>query len=140
SLSTSIPTGQLALGRGTLAAGSPLPNGNAQAGQNDFRLATAQGCIICHTLPAGLGTDLNFVGGHWNQVPLGTNAAHHIALIELERSVNLPFKVPSLRNIFDKSGMTLSRTNSRSGFGFSHDGSVDKVVRFFQDGFGITND
>jgi hypothetical protein len=31
-------------------------------------------------------------------------------------------------------------TNSRSGFGFFNDGSVDSLVRFVQDGFAITND
>jgi len=141
SLPTSLPLpGQSALGRGLLPAGSPLPNGNAQAGQTAFRLSTGAGCIPCHTLPAGLGTDMRFSGFQWQPVPLGTNSAHHIALIELERSSELPFKVPSLRNMFDKLGMDLTRTNSRSGFGFSHDGSVDSLVRFMQDAFSITND
>jgi hypothetical protein len=83
---------------------------------------------------------LKFNGIQWVQVPLGVNSNHHVALIELERSLNLPFKVPSLRNLFDKTGMDLMHTNSRSGFGFSHDGSVDTMTRFFQDAFGITDD
>ena len=97
----------------------PLPKGNALAGQTAFRLTTSSGCIICHTLPAGLGTDMRFNGFQWQQIPLGSNVAHHIAMIELERSSELPFKVPSLRNLFDKFGMDLTRTNSRSGFGFT---------------------
>jgi hypothetical protein len=36
--------------------------------------------------------------------------------------------------------MNLTRTNSQSGFGFSHDGSVDTLVRFMQDAFSVTND
>ena len=36
--------------------------------------------------------------------------------------------------------MNLAATNSRAGFGFSNDGSVDSLVRFVQDGFGITDD
>lgn len=140
-LPTNLPLpGHFALGRGTLPAGSPLPNGNAQAGQLAFRTNTASGCIACHTLPTGLGTDMRFNGFQWLQIPLGTNAAHHIGMIELERSSELPFKVPSLRNLFDKIGMDLTRTNSRSGFGFSHDGSVDTLVRFMQDAFSVTND
>src|SRR5207248_3133509 len=111
-----------------------------QAGQTAFRVTTSSGCIVCHTLPAGLGTDMRFNGFQWQQIPLGTNAAHHIAMIELERSSELPFKIPSLRNLFDKFGMDLTRTNSRSGFGFSHDGSVDTLVRFMQDAFSVTND
>jgi hypothetical protein len=83
---------------------------------------------------------LHFNGVQWLQVPLGVNSNHYVALIELERSLELPFKVPSLRNLFDKTGMDLTHTNSRSGFGFFHDGSVDTPTRFFQDAFGITDD
>jgi YVTN family beta-propeller protein len=143
SLPTNLPLpGQFALGRGALPAGSPLPNGNAQTGQALFRQTTnlTTSCIVCHTLPAGLGTDMRFNGIQWIQVPLGSNAAHHVALVELERSALLPFKVPQLRNMFDKFGLDLTGTNGRAGFGFFHDGSVDSLTRFVQDGFGITND
>lgn len=140
SLSTSLAIpGQLALGRGTLPFGAQLPNGNALSGQTSFRSITSQ-CIECHTLPAGLGTDSHFVSGSWHQLAVSTNGSHHCALIELPRSSNLPFKVPSLRNLPDKIGMNLTSTNSRAGFGFLNDGSVDGLVRFLQDGFGITND
>jgi DNA-binding beta-propeller fold protein YncE len=142
-LSTNVPlTGQFALGRGALPAGAQLPNGNAQNGQLFFRQTTNLNfsCIVCHTLPTGLGTDMRFNGVQWVQVPLGVISNHHVALVELERSSGLPFKVPSLRNIFDKFGMDLVHTNSRSGFGFFHDGSVDSPTRFFQDSFGITDD
>ena len=143
SLPTSLPLpGQLALGRGTLHAGAQLPNGNAQSGQLNFRstAATGAGCIVCHTLPTGLGTDSQFIAGQWRALAVSTNGSHHAALIELPRSSNLPFKVPSLRNLPDKLGMSLDATNSRAGFGFFNDGSVDTLVRFVQDGFGITND
>ncbi len=36
--------------------------------------------------------------------------------------------------------MDLFHTNSRAGFGFSHDGSVDSLVRFVQDSFELTDD
>lgn len=143
SLSTNVPLpGQFALGRGTLPAGAQLPNGNAQNGQTIFRQATnsVTSCTLCHALPTGLGPDFHFNDIQWVQVPLGPNSNHHVALVELERSLGLPFKVPSLRNLFDKTGMDLMHTNSRSGFGFFHDGSVDTMTRFFQDGFGITDD
>ena len=141
SLSTNLPLpGHFALGRGSLPAGAALPNGNALLGQAAFRTNTSQGCLPCHTLPTGLGTDLRFNGSQWLQIALATNSAHHIAATELERSSELPFKIPSLRNMFDKFGLDLAHTNSRSGFGFSHDGSVDSLVRFVQDGFGFTND
>ncbi len=141
SLATNIPLpGQLALGRGALPAGSQLPNGNAVNGQNSFRLTTSPNCIICHTLPAGLGTDMRFNGAQWLPIAPGPLTNHHIAQIELERSSELPFKVPSLRNVFDKFGMDLMHTNSRAGFGFFHDGSVDTLPRFIQDAFSVTND
>ena len=133
---------QLALGRGTLTNGAQLPNGNAVNGLNTFRLTTTPDCIVCHRLPTGLGTDMNFNSalGIWIQFPVETNGSHHIALVELARSSALPFKIPSLRNIFDKLGMDSTHTNSRAGFGFLHDGSVDTMVRFLQDGLSFTND
>jgi DNA-binding beta-propeller fold protein YncE len=143
SLATNLPLpGQFVLGRGALPAGAPLPNGNPQNGQLLFRQITnaTTSCTLCHTLPTGLGTDLHFTGNSWVQVPLGTNFAHHISLIELERSNELPFKIPQLRNLFDKLGMDLMHTNSRAGFGLTHDGSVDSPVRFVQDAFGFTDD
>jgi DNA-binding beta-propeller fold protein YncE len=141
SLPTSLPLpGQFALGRGLLPDGAQLPNGNAQNGQLAFRLTTATGCIICHTLPSGVATDMRFNGVQWVQIPLSTNSSHHAAMIELQRSSNLPFKVPQLRNLFDKMGMDFTRTNNRAGFGFSHDGSVDSLTRFVQDSFAFTND
>jgi hypothetical protein len=94
SLSTNLALpGQVALGRGTLAAGAPLPNGNAQNGEGLFRQTTAPlDCIVCHTLPTGLGTDRQFINGFWRQVALGANSAHHIASVELERTAGLPFR------------------------------------------------
>jgi YVTN family beta-propeller protein len=142
SLSTNLPLpGQFALGRGTLPAGAQLPNGNAQNGQRTFQNTndSANACIECHSSPTGLGSDMRFVGV-WIPVPVGSNSAHHVAMVSLPRASNLPFKVPQLRNMFDKFGMDLTQTNSRAGFGFSHDGSVDTLTRFVQDGFGFTDD
>ncbi len=147
SLTTNLPLpGFFALGRGASPAGTQLSNGNPQSGQNLFRLPNASipqlanVCTTCHTIPTGLGSDRQFIGSQWVSVPLATNSAHHIASIELERSAQLPFKVPQLRNMADKFGLDLMHTNSRAGFGFSHDGSVDSLVRFIQDGFGVTDD
>ena len=142
--STNLPLpGQLALGRGTLPAGAQLPNGNAQNGQTTFQLHHATGtCIICHTCcRRAWALTVSFSPGQWRALAVSTNGSHHAALIELPRSSNLPFKVPSLRNLTDKMGMSLSlRTNSRAGFGLLNDGSVDNFVRFVQDGFALTND
>jgi YVTN family beta-propeller protein len=141
-LSTNLALpGLFVLGRGTLPAGAPLPNGNASNGLATFRdESSANGCVLCHTLPTGLGADMQFNGTAWVQIPPGTNSDHHIQLSDIPRSDNLPFKIPQLRNLFDKTGMDLFHTSSRSGFGFSHDGSVDSLVRFVQDSFALTND
>jgi hypothetical protein len=63
-----------------------------------------------------------------------------VAIIALNRSAGLPFKIPQLRNLPDKLGMDFTHTNSRAGFGFANDGSVDSLVRFLQDGLSFTND
>ncbi len=133
--------GQFALGRGALAAGAPLPNGNASNGLTFFRTEEApNGCVLCHTLPSGLGTDMRFNGEEWVRIAPGTNSDHHLAMVEIPRSDNLPFKIPQLRNLFDKTGMDLFHTNSETGFGFFHDGRVDSLVRFVQDSFQFTDD
>jgi DNA-binding beta-propeller fold protein YncE len=145
-LDNSLPTnlalpGQFALGRGLLPVGAPLPNGNASNGLVTFgNEQSSIGCVLCHTLPTGLGPDMRFVVNHWEQIPPGANSDHHLALVAIPRSDFLPFKIPQLRNLFDKTGMDLVHTNSRSGFGFSHDGSVDSLVSFVQDSFQFTND
>jgi hypothetical protein len=132
---------QFALGRGALPAGSPLPNGNANNGLTTFRNEQApNGCVLCHTFPSGLGTDMQFNGKSWVQIPPGTNSDHHIALVALARDNELPFKIPQLRNLFDKTGMDMVHTNSELGFGFFHDGGVDSLVRFVQDSFSLTDD
>jgi DNA-binding beta-propeller fold protein YncE len=141
SLPTSLRlTGHFALGRGTLPRGAPLPNGNAQAGLFTFRNDAQLDCIDCHTLPAGLGPDLRFIAGRWTSVPLGPNGEHHAALIALNRSDQLPFKIPQLRNAYRKVGADFLHSTSRAGFGFTHDGSVDSLTRFVQDAFPVRAD
>lgn len=141
SLPTNLPLpGYVALGRGKLPFGAQLPNGNAQAGMTNFRLQSDTGCSHCHALPTGLGPDFSFNGTQFFPFPVGSNNVHHAAIIELNRSFALPFKIAQLRNLFDKTGVDFNSTNSISGFGFLHDGSVDTLTRFLQDGFAMTND
>lgn len=141
-LPTNLPLpGFKALGHGIAAAGGPLPNGNAIAGMtNRFRAAGNTGCIHCHTLPAGLGTDLRWTGSQWITLPTGPHGEHHASYAAIERSSILPFKIQSLRNLFDKQGLDFLSTNNRAGFGLFHDGSVDTLVRFVQDGFDLRTD
>ena len=91
--------------------GRPLPDGDATEGFEIFK----QNCITCHNGDAGLIGDssLNFLG----------------------RSGGLPFKSAQLRSLRDKIGMDMATTESRAGFGFLHDGSVDTLSNFLLHGF-----
>ena len=132
-LSASLPLpGHKALGRGTLPTGASLPNGNALSGQTRFRLQGNTGCIHCHTLPTGLGTDLRWTGSQWVTLPAGPSGERHTAFSAIERSSNLPFKIQQLRNLFDKLGMDFQQKTNRSGFGFFRDGSVDSLCVSFR--------
>lgn len=141
SLSTNIPlAGHLSLGRGTLPFGATLPNGNARNGLTLFRDTGPKGCVACHALPTGLGPDRRFGGVMWNAVPVGARGEHHIAVAGLNRAAGLPFKVQHLRNLYDKVGATFLSAKSLAGFGFFHDGGVDSLTRFLQDGFDFRSD
>jgi len=140
-LSTNLPLpGHLALGRGTRPAGQQLPNGNAQTGLTRFRLQGTVGCVHCHTLPTGLGTGMRWTGFSWINITPGPNGERHAALIQLNRSAQLPFKISQLRNLHDKIGLDFGQTRSEAGFGFLHDGSVDSLVGFLQDSFDFRDD
>ncbi|HEX7860808.1 MAG TPA: hypothetical protein VF773_10805 [Verrucomicrobiae bacterium] len=139
SLPRSLPLpGQTALGRGTLPKGAPLPNGDAVTGLNHFR-TTVGGCTVCHSLPAGLGSDKFFQTGLWRPIPPGPNGERHVALSAVERSHELAFKIPHLRSLPEKFGFSLT-TEGTAGFGFFHDGRVDSLTRVLQDGFFLEND
>jgi len=144
-LSNSFPAtlklkGHLALGHGQLARGAQLPDGHPADGMDQFSTFSAQGCISCHTLPAGIGTDMQFINGRWRSVPTGTNGQHNSAMIVTRRDDLLPFKIPQLRSLSDKIGFDLAGNKSHAGFGFFHDGRVDTLTRFLQDGFDFRDD
>lgn len=126
--------GQLALGRGSLPKGAPLPNGDAAAGVTVFLT-----CNQCHSFPSGLGPDKFFQTGLWRDIAPGPNGERHVALSAVERSHDLPFKIPHLRSLPEKIGFSLNSPSS-AGFGFFHDGRSDTLTRFIQDGFNITDD
>ncbi len=129
SLSTNVTlNGQVALGDGTRPRGTPLPNGNAVAGLTAFN-APENFCTTCHTLPTGLGLDSALQPGGLKQVPPGPNGEHHFALaVRLEGS--LMSKIAQFRNLAEKIGLDGTQAESRAGFGFGHDGSVDSLTRF----------
>jgi YVTN family beta-propeller protein len=131
SFSTNMPLpGQIALGDDILPLGAPLPNGNAAAGLNLFN-QPVNFCTTCHTLPTGLGMDAVLNQGLFEPLPPGPNQEHHFPVaFRLEGS--LRSKIAQFRNMADKIGMDGTRTQSRAGFGFGHDGSVDSLTRFLE--------
>jgi hypothetical protein len=69
-------------------------------------------------------------GTQYVPFPVGPNGEHHSALVTTDASTNLVFKVPQLRNLYEKEGMELTQLEGRAGFGFSHHGAVDSLARF----------
>lgn len=115
-------------------AGDPLPNGNAENGLTLFRTATLdQGfeCVTCHSLPVGVASNLENVGGaNFDPFPTGPNGELHHALVSDDGSTNVSIKVPQLRNLYEKVGVDFTQIANTAGFGFIHDGSVDSLARF----------
>lgn len=132
-LPTSLPLpGHFTPGR-FAPAGQPLPNGNAVAGRDSYRLSGLDGglnCVSCHSLPTGVGSNQRFNGFSFAPVPTGPNGELHHGIVSVDGSTNVSIKVPQLRNMFDKVGFEATQTSNLSGFGFLHDGSVDSLARF----------
>ncbi|MDY7232354.1 hypothetical protein SYV04_38555 [Hyalangium sp. s54d21] len=134
-LPTHLPlTGRYTTGR-FAPAGQQLPNGNAVRGLALFRPPRLLGlgafaCSTCHTLPSGLGTNMTWDGTRFVPLAPGPNGESHLGLVAADPSTNIVFKVPQLRNLYDKEGMELTHTESLAGFGFSHHGVSDSIARF----------
>jgi YVTN family beta-propeller protein len=101
---------------------SPLPPGTPFRGEIIFDDFPGGSCVTCHFRSAGgraTVADEEFGRG----APRARNAHESV------------FKIAQLRSLADKIGMDGAITNSRSGFGFMHDGRVDTLTRFLGDGF-----
>lgn len=130
-------------------ANQPLPNGNAKRGLQLYTGAAADDpfqCSDCHTLPTGMSRNgpltvagfINTGGEEMIDGPLGQN---HLGLVSVDGSTNRAMKTAQLRNLYDKTGMTMQSTESAAGFGFLHDGSVDSLARFVSlDAFNLASD
>jgi len=116
--------------------GTPLPNGNAVRALEIYRfprLASNGGdlaCDTCHTLPTGQGTNKQLVGANQlEDIEVGPDGEKHHALRGLTlNGDNSNMKIPQLRNMYQKVGFDTTQTNSRAGFGFSHNGSGDTLA------------
>ncbi len=115
------------------AAGRPLPPGNARRGLELFRtrgLDSGLRCVDCHTLPSGHGTPAARTDAGFAPIAPGPRGESHLALVGRDLSEQRGFKIPHLRNLYDRVGMGFTKRRSRAGFGFFHDGSVDSLARF----------
>jgi hypothetical protein len=138
-LPASLPlTGQYTSG-GFAPAGQQLPPGSPTNGQSLYTNITrrldggAFACVTCHTLPTGAGPDMTLVLSNpptYQPLAVGPQGQHHLALVSVDGSTNLAIKTPQIRNAYLKIGADFSHTESLSGFGFVHDGSVDSIARF----------
>ena len=139
SLPTAVDlTGHYTSGRFAMA-GLPLGTGNANRGLELYTrglLDSVFQCGSCHSLPTGMAVNgplflgvLGFsVGG--SVMPMGPLGENHLGIVSTDGSTNVSIKTPQLRNQYDKVGMDLGKPESRAGFGFLHDGSVDSISRF----------
>lgn len=128
-------------------AGQPLPNGNAQNGlllYTSLQRRLDRGvfaCVTCHTLPTGMGPDMTFSDGQFRPIEPGPNGERHLMLVSVDGSTNRTIKVAQLRNMYEKVGMEMTQPESRAGFGFLHDGSVDSLARFVSEAaFNVASD
>ena len=131
-------------------AGEPLGSGNPKNGlelYNSGLLDNVFQCGSCHVLPTGmavngslkLGTINASIGGGF--MPLGPGNTNHLGIVSVDGSTQKSIKTPQLRNLYDKVGFEMSRSESLLGFGFLHDGAIDSVARFLSAGaFSVDSD
>ncbi len=131
------------------APGSSLPNGNANRGLSLFREGQLQdlsdvagpdartNCTTCHGLPTGMGANGRFfdpvqnnllLGGR--QLATGPNGENHLGVVGQSTAQSITMKIPQLRNLYERTGYVTKLTESRGGFGFLHDGTIDSLAHF----------
>jgi len=117
-------------------AGEPLPDGNAVTGIGAFRDRARKldggdyACVTCHTLPTGLGSTMSWNGANFLPFGLGPLGESRLGLVTAAGVTNVTMKVPQLRNLYQRTGFTMTQTSSNAGFGYGHDGSIDTIERF----------
>lgn len=132
--------GQRSVGRfknqGGLDAGDPHPAGDAVralANYRDFENPLDNdnfACVLCHTLPTGIGTNSRLNGFMFEPLPPGQDGEARHSLVSVDGSTNKAIKTANLRNIYEKTGCEFTTLDSMAGSGFLHDGSADSITRF----------
>jgi len=151
-LDNSLPTalaltGHVSAGRFS-TAGTALPRGNAENGlllftqavlaslPNTIPANAAANCSNCHSLPTGMAPPgimrdavVGIIIGGRN-IPTGPNGENHLGVHGQSTLKNMTMKVPQLRNLYERTGYETKLKQSRAGFGFQHDGTVDSLAHY----------
>ncbi|MEO0424320.1 MAG: hypothetical protein AAF184_18425, partial [Pseudomonadota bacterium] len=139
SLPTNLPLDGFFGAGNQLPKGEPVPNGNAQRGLENFILPNRAdapfACSTCHTLPTGLGPNVELNNGELVEIPPGPNGEAHIGFVSIDGDFQRTLKVPHLRNLYERIGFDTTQLENNTGFGFHHDGSFDSLSKFFRLGF-----
>jgi len=88
-----------------------VPAASPTRGKTEFESKPHDGgpCVNCHSLP--IGTNRLIIPG---------------SVLQESQA----FKVPQLRNMYQKTGFTDAAGPQKRGFGFLHDGSIDNLLTF----------
>jgi DNA-binding beta-propeller fold protein YncE len=120
-----------------LPFGAPMPPGNAQHGLELYRPPNftfptlfVGACSTCHTLPSGTGTQDFAINDVFQPIPPGPDGEERSELVSVDHTSNPTLKVPYLRTVGERGGMDVTQTENSVGFGYSHDGAQDSLVRF----------
>lgn len=123
--------------------GRPFGTGNAQRGLDRFRngllqplFGSAANCASCHSLPTGLGVNGAlrdpvtgvFSGGR--TLPLGPNGENRLGVMSGSTNQGRTMKIPQLRTLYERTGFDLRSSQSTTGFGLLHDGTVPNLAEF----------
>ncbi len=106
--------------------------GDATEGQDlyiDFAAPLGLSCVTCHTLPTGIGTPNTAVSGFTvafddNDPADPMNDVPHHAIAVLRDRIGNNFKIPSIRNLYERTGGHTQQTLNRTGIGFGPDGDL----------------
>ena len=134
SLPTDLPLpGHFTTGR-FAPAGQPLPNGDAARGLELWRPPNllnggVTACVTCHTLPTGMGPDMQWDGAAYVPLAPGPHGETHHMLVASDGHSNVSMRVASLRNLHERTGFNGTQLENTAGFGYVHDGSVDSIER-----------
>lgn len=110
------------------------PTANAARGLDLFRTAPFAApfqCINCHSLPTGYAASARiFSGGAL--LPLGSHGEAHLGMSSIAGLSQGTFKIPGLRDLYDKLDPSPNRAIALYGVGLGADGSLLTLTEFLR--------